>query len=335
MKHILFWIGCFFFFTPLVHANIQTDVPYSYSQLANDVHRFQKQFNESVVVQSIGKSTFGRDLWAFRLGKGKDVILIVGAHHGREWLSTMVMMKMLEEYAQAYQQSTAIGPYPSSLLNEVSIWFVPMINPDGVLIQQKGLHTVPKRWRNAVWMMNDYSNNFQRWKANGIGIDLNRQYDAGWKEIDTGVHSPYYQFYKGQRPFEAREVKALVRSIQRWKPLIAISYHTSGREIFWFYNNGRFTQRDHQLAIKVFRLTRYPLSTPDPHAMGAGMTDWFIQTYHRPAMTIELSPYVGETNPPLTIFPEEYERNRLVGMMLVAEARRLFLPNKEQNNEQK
>lgn len=37
-------------------------------------------------------------------------------------------------------------------------------------------------------------------------------------------------------------------------------------------------------------------------------------------MTIELSYLVDETNPPLTVFPEEWKRNRLVGIMLVKEA---------------
>ena len=36
-------------------------------------------------------------------------------------------------------------------------------------------------------------------------------------------------------------------------------------------------------------------------------------------MTFELSYLVDETHPPLSVFPEEWQRNQLVGMMLVDE----------------
>ena len=36
-----------------------------------------------------------------------------------------------------------LGSYSPQLLDEVSIWFVPMINPDGVSIQQGNLSVYP------------------------------------------------------------------------------------------------------------------------------------------------------------------------------------------------
>ena len=59
---------------------------------------------------------------------------------------------------------------------------------------------------------------------------------------------------------------------------------------------------------------------PENHAIGSGFTDWFITEFERPAMTIELSYLVDETEPPLSVFPEEWQRNQFVGIMLVNEA---------------
>lgn len=56
--------------------------------------------------------------------------------------------------------------------------------------------------------------------------------------------------------------------------------------------------------------------------MGGGFTDWFITTYHRPALTIEISNLVGETNPPLSIFQKEWKRNRNVGIKIAKEAKK-------------
>jgi g-D-glutamyl-meso-diaminopimelate peptidase len=106
-------------------------------------------------------------------------------------------------------------------------------------------------------------------------------------------------------------------------PSVALSYHSSGREIFWKGINKRDQLKKHRtLAKKVSALTKYPLSTPEPQAIGGGFTDWFISTYHNPAMTVEISYLVEETNPPLSVFPEEWNRNKYVGIMLATEIAR-------------
>jgi g-D-glutamyl-meso-diaminopimelate peptidase len=171
--------------------------------------------------------------------------------------------------------------------------------------------------------MNDGSDNFKRWKANGMGIDLNRQYPAGWESLDQQPDSPWYKFYKGEKPLESKEVKSLTKFIKKINPTIAVAYHTAGREIFWNYKNGKNLKRDKRIAKKVSKLTGYKLTMPTKNAMGGGFTDWFITTYHRPAMTIEISYLVGETNPPLSVFQKEWKRNRYVGIKLAKEAKKV------------
>ena len=274
-----------------------------------------------IKLQSIGKSENGRNLWAAKLGNGEKSLLFVGAHHGREWMTTILLMKMLEKYAAAYELERKLGSYSVQSLDEVSIWFVPMINPDGVSIQQNNLSRLSFTEKMAVWQMNGYRFNWVRWKANAKGVDLNRQYPAGWHDVKAESTRPSYQFYKGRKPLEAIEVQALTTFTKTVKPLLSVSYHTSGREIFWYYHNKReHLLRDYELAKKTARMTRYQLSMPEDHAIGSGFTDWFITEFERPAMTIELSYLVDETHPPLSVFPEEWERNQFVGMMLVNEA---------------
>ncbi len=295
---------------------------YSPEQMEMDLQGIQKQYE--LDVQIIGQTEKGKNIKAVRLGKGKRSILLVGSHHGREWLSSKLLMRMLEEYAAAYRVGKPVGEYRTESLDEVSIWFIPMLNPDGVSIQQGDLSNLNVLEKAAVWKMNRYSRNWSRWKANANGIDLNRQYPAGWKEVMSHETKPTYQFYKGRQPLEAAEAIALTDFTKKIDPLIAVSYHTSGREIFWHYNNKRKNMaRDYGIAKKTAELTGYELTFPDKEAVGSGYTDWFITEFRRPGMTIELSYLVDETNPPLTVFPEEWERNRLVGIMLVKEAKQL------------
>lgn len=305
------------------HAKIvKTSQPYSYEMMNRDIAKIHGKYN-SVKVEEIGKTHFGRTIYAIKLGSGKRNVVFIGAHHGREWITSMLLMKQLEVYANAYQNQTKYGRVSSEILDDVSIWFVPMLNPDGVAIQQNELAKFPKKHQKDLLTMNDEMKNFERWKANGMGVDLNRQYPAGWKELENQPNSPYYQFYKGKRPLEAKEVQVLTKFIRKINPEIAVAYHSAGREVFWNYHNGKHLRRDKRIAKKISRLTGYKLGKPPKQAIGGGFTDWFITKYHRPAMTIEISPLVGETSPPLSVFETEWERNKYVGLTLAEEAKSL------------
>ncbi|MDQ1147260.1 g-D-glutamyl-meso-diaminopimelate peptidase [Bacillus sp. SORGH_AS 510] len=318
-----FIIILFYSITPTAAKVVHTNKAYSYEQLENDITQLKKQHNGQLEVKSIGTTHFGREIWAIKVGKGKRNIVLIGAHHGREWLTSMLLMKMLETYAATYEKTGRFPLTSTSILNEVSIWFVPMLNPDGVTIQQNHFEGIPAKQFNRLQIMNNNSSNFSRWKANGTGIDLNRQYPAGWTELPMQPTSPHYQFYKGKRPLEAKEVIALTNFIKEVNPSLAVAYHSAGREIFWNYKNGKHLKRDRKLAKKIAKITGYKLAKPPKKATGGGFTDWFITTYHRPAMTIEISYLVGETNPPLSVFKTEWKRNRLVGLKLAKEAEKI------------
>jgi g-D-glutamyl-meso-diaminopimelate peptidase len=294
---------------------------YTYEQMEKDLQHLQQMYPH-LSLHTIGKSHFGRKIWAVKLGKGKENIMLIGAHHGREWLTTSLLMMMLEKYAHAYQNKGEVGGFSSEVFDDVAIWFVPMLNPDGVTIQQKGFAAIPSEMHDEYFEMNGYSPDFSKWKANGIGIDLNRQYPAGWEKVNT-MPIPWYQFYKGESPQAAEEVKAIVSLTGNIKPLAAVSYHSSGREIFWKYKNGKHVKRDEKVAKKVSRLTGYKLSVPERNARGAGFTDWFISAWQRVGLTIEICPLVEEASPPLSVFQEEWKRNQSVGIMLAKEAKRL------------
>lgn len=295
---------------------------YTYKILEEDVSQFRSRYGSILTIKTIGESYFGKNILAIRLGKGDKHVVMVGAHHGREWVTSSLMMNMLEFYAEAYQENKPLGPFSPAVFDEVSLWFVPMLNPDGVDIQQGNHTNYPPIMRRHLFILNGGSNNFSRWKANGQGIDLNRQYPSGWEELPKEPQIPSYQFYRGEKPFQAKEVKALANFTKGINPLIAVAYHSSGREIYWKYKN-KYEERDKKLAWKLSMLTGYELGTPPPAAVGGGYTDWFITAFERPGFTIEICPLVKETSPSLVYFDEEWERNKFVGIFLATEARKL------------
>lgn len=311
---------CFFLYCPTAFANIvNSDQIYTYEQMIIDIQNLKRTYDGELEVTVIGQSNYGNEIPAIKIGRGKKNVVLIGAHHGREWLTSSLLMVMLENYVSALTTGAKVGPFDSNMLKDVAIWFVPMLNPDGVKIQQRD---IPLFFVDQLFLMNEGESNFSRWKANGLGIDLNRQYPSGWKEL-RGPRTPSYQFYKGKKPLEALETQALATFIDKIQPSIAVAYHSTGQEIYWEYKNGKYKQRDYSIAEEVSQLTGYKLGKPPKKATGGGFTDWFITNYHRPALTIEICPPLVNRAPPVSSFPEVWKRNQYVGMKLVNEVMEL------------
>lgn len=160
-------------------STVNTKVAYTYNTLTGDVRNLSKKYPDLITYHSLTTTSYGRKIWAIKLGNGDTSILLHGAHHAREWMTSALLMKMLETYADAYENNKTIRGINPAILDNVSIWFVPMVNPDGVTLQQYGAYAFPAYIHAGLLEMNKGSYNFTRWKANLQGIDLNRQYPAG------------------------------------------------------------------------------------------------------------------------------------------------------------
>src|SRR5699024_7643956 len=113
---------------------------YTYDHMVKDIKDLQKAYPDLITYHVVGKSEYGRDIYAVSLGNGKATTFINGSLHAREWISTNLNMYMLENYAKAYTTNRNIQGYNArKILNDTTIWFMPMVNPDGVTLQQRGL----------------------------------------------------------------------------------------------------------------------------------------------------------------------------------------------------
>ena len=289
---------------------------YTYERMQADIVELAKQYPDLITYKVIGKSEYGRNIYAVSLGKGQTNIFINGSHHAREWMTTTLNMYMLEQYAAAYKSGRTIaGANVRTHLNRTTMWFVPMVNPDGVTLQQFGLKAFPSSAHAGLINMNAGSKDFKRWKANGKGIDLNRQYPADWANIKSNPGKPYYKNYKGAQPQSASEVKAIINFVNEIKPASALAYHSSGQILYWkFHQTGALYDRDHQYAKAIGKMTGYSLVYPGSRPSGGGFTDWFTDTYKLPGFTPEIGRYAGETSLPLSEFQTIWKQNQGVGL---------------------
>lgn len=300
---------------------------YSYKVMQKDIEKLAAAYPDLITYESLGQTAYGRELWAVKLGRGPAAVLLNGSHHAREWMTTTVLMKMLDTYASAYYANEKIGGKDvRSLLDSTTLYLVPMVNPDGVTLSQQGTAGLSAAQAALLRKYNNGSSNFTRWKANMQGIDLNRQYPANWNSIKYAVSYPAYQNYKGTRPAQAPEVKQMMDYTYKVDPEVTISYHSSGEIIFWYFNNiSSNMARDKEIASDLRGLTGYSLVQPEKNPSGGGYKDWFIQEFGRPGYTIEIARYAGEGSVPLSEFSRIWAENKSVGVYSAQKSYDLWL----------
>jgi murein tripeptide amidase MpaA len=119
---------------------------FTYEQLGEEVQTLAAQYPDLVDVSVLGNSVEGRNIWSVTVGKGAKKVLITGVLHASEWINAPVLLKIVEYYAQGYYQGGRVQGQPLQyFLDNYSLTFLPMVNPDGVTLVQEGADAFPDR----------------------------------------------------------------------------------------------------------------------------------------------------------------------------------------------
>ena len=273
---------------------------YSYSDLMHDAELITDVFPGLVSVDSLAVTADGREIVRFIAGNpeaGKQVF-INGGTHGREYITCQLVMKQLVEYLRSVkaEESYAGVPY-SDMWDQVAIHVVPMINPDGTMISMAGLNGIQNESvlqsvseiaaMDGDSIYNDYY--LDRWKANALGTDINRNYDAYWEEYNDPAGHPSSDHYKGEYPGSSIEAAAMIQLTQENSFLRTISYHAQGGLIYWnFANIDAIYDEALSFASQLSNTTGYPLDSNFEIIDPAGYSDWGIYRCQIPSVTIEV-----------------------------------------------
>ncbi len=285
----------------------------SYDLMVLQLRKFNEMYPTFTKLEIIGYTVEGRAIYALKVGNGQREIVMDAALHAREYLTTNVLMEMIDEYTHAYARNSIYEGYAvKQLLDKTSIWFIPMVNADGVSLVQNGVSSTA--YGDLVTSING-SKNVARWKANIRGVDLNRNFEGNWVEAAT-AKGPAWRNFKGYSVFSEPESKAIRDFFAKHDFRAYISYHSSGNLLYYWHWQSLGNQiRDYAFASKISNTTGYYIM-PAQNNIGSGSSaDWFIKTYQRPGITMEISPYVGDTTVPLSYFADIWNRNKTIGLL--------------------
>jgi len=300
---------------------------YTYSQMAEDLAYLESCYPHYMDIEVAGTTADNRDIYTVYLGN-RDAdrqIFICAATHGREYMTTQLVMKQLEYYCAHYEDGIYNNSIPySDIFENTCFVVVPMVNPDGVSISQLGEEAIRRQdlkdQLRAIYDSDivgqftdlDYATYLSRWKANGAGVDLNRNYSPGWDTINERP-VPSSSHFKGNEPgseAEAQTLMNLVNSLSN--PLLAISYHSYGNLVYWQYGQAEpLWTENSNLATHISNHTGYTLAG---YSNEAGFSNWCVIEKGIPSVTVETGSV--PTPLPLDQFDPIWNVNREMWVML-------------------
>lgn len=232
---------------------------FDYKSYLSAVESFSKKGYETV---KIGETVLGAPIYAIRRGiAGKINCLIHATIHAREYITSALVVKMIETYTP----------------KKCGIWYIPVVNIDGMRIARGEKILPPEKEK----MFSEFGD-LRLIKCNANGVDLNVNFDADFGKGAKNVRLPAAENYIGEYPFSEPETVALRDFTLAVKPVVTISYHIKGEEIYYGYGeyNDFFAQ-----AQKVSEVCGYPLKIAKNSC--GGYKDWYILNRMGLGLTVE------------------------------------------------
>ena len=207
-----------------------------------EIENYLKELSKSDIVNLfvIGKSVDNRDIYNIEIGKGQNTLLIDSNIHSGEVANTPILMAFLIDLVNNYESG---NNEVVNTLNSVKIASIPCINPDGYEVFNFGVESINNK---ELWIYkNKDSINFNNFKFNANGVDLNRNFptqNAGLyykeynllKNVSLTKSTQTTLYFGGETLGSEPETKAVMyQMLTHYKNAYAyINLHNQGRVIY-------------------------------------------------------------------------------------------------------
>ena len=113
---------------------------YTFDEIENRLNEIHDQYPSLTQLEVIGNTLEGRNIWALKISDNassfeqeEPEVLYTGLHHAREPMSYMNLFYFMDWLFENYN----VDNLATHLINNRQLWFIPAINPDGLVYNQQ------------------------------------------------------------------------------------------------------------------------------------------------------------------------------------------------------
>ncbi|XP_026333304.1 zinc carboxypeptidase A 1-like, partial [Hyposmocoma kahamanoa] len=136
------------------------------------------KYEKQVVLESIGKSNEGRDIYSLAVRKvqgDKEIVIVEGGAHGNEWISVAFVTYLIHQLLESDNHEDV---KLKRIAGRYHWYLIPVLNPDGYEYNQK----TDRMWRK----------NRRQIRGKYVGVDLNRNFEYRFGKFDTSTDANDY-----------------------------------------------------------------------------------------------------------------------------------------------
>jgi len=247
-------------------------------------------------IEPLGTSVEGRPIRALRISNAAldaPAYVINGGQHAREWISVATTTCIADRLVRGYGSNAEI----TALLDEMQVYVVPVVNPDGY----------EYTWdRDRYWRKN---------RRDEHGVDLNRNFPVAFGRKGSS-DQPASPIYRGTHPFSEPESQALRGLLRRVPVSLHIDYHSFSQLVLhpWSHtaepaaDRGRLAALADAMASAIYAThgKRYKVIDGAKLYPASGtLMDWVYGEREAASFVVELRPARGDgfVLPPEQIVP--------------------------------
>lgn len=286
-----------------------------YEEVVGLLQWYEDSYPEICELHEAGTSHEGRTVWAAKVSdnvgdeEDEPSVMIMGLHHAREIMSTEIAMDVLEYLTAGYGGDPDVNEW----VNELQIWVMPMVNPDGSAYC----------WTEDMWWTKNRRENYD----GSYGVNLDHNYPFLWGECFGSSSDPGSSGYRGTEAGSEPEVQAVMNLAETVGFEAALSYHSFDELLIMPYGC-RFWHTPDRYAVDEWgrRIAAGIRREDGGYGYDSGVwwevlyptdgveTDWFYAMQGTFCWQIEVN--AGSYYPPYSIRNQTVSRNRAGWMTL-------------------
>lgn len=237
----------------------------------------------------IGKSHDDRMIPMLEIGKGQDCVFCLSGLNGTDRQIPTLLVQMAQEYCKAYECRWMLEEFYDvyKLFQEMRFCMIPVLNPDGYEICDKGYGII----RNPIYrqMLKMQEQPYEEFSYNARGMDVSRNFPTS-RCTRKRIH---------EEPASENETKALIRIFQEY-PSRGLLYFVQAKKRIVYYRQSQgfaYNQRSYRLARHLQKNSSYRLEKGQALSNGkkqgnersSGTAEQlYAEMIRQPSLTIEV-----------------------------------------------